>query len=204
MKKSILYGILTFITAGIFGLIYGIIQWRKTGQTKHLGWCVPIVLFFIIGITNPAEDTESTKKEAQNSAISSSSSAKKEETSSEKKAESSSSSKKETLESSSSVSREYKNALKSAENYLKLMAFSKQGLYEQLTSEYGDKFPADAAQYAIDNVKVDWNEEALESAKTYMETMPMSIEALRDQLTSEYGEQFTAEEAEYAIQHLED
>ena len=61
------------------------------------------------------------------------------------------------------VSREYKNALRSAESYLKYSDFSKTKLYEQLTSEYGSKYPADAAQYAIDNVKADWKAEALDA-----------------------------------------
>ena len=50
------------------------------------------------------------------------------------------------------VPREYKNALRSAERYLDFSAFSYQGLYDQLTSKYGDKFPPEAAQYAIDNL----------------------------------------------------
>lgn len=29
---------------------------------------------------------------------------------------------------------------------------SKKGIYDQLTSEYGEAFPADAAQYAVDNL----------------------------------------------------
>ena len=61
------------------------------------------------------------------------------------------------------VSREYKNALRSAESYLKYSDFSKAKLYDQLTSEYGSKYPADAAQYAIDNVKADWKAEALDA-----------------------------------------
>jgi Host cell surface-exposed lipoprotein. len=44
---------------------------------------------------------------------------------------------------------------------------SKRGLYEQLTSEYGEKFPAEAAQYAIDNLTTDWNLQALKCAKDY-------------------------------------
>lgn len=83
------------------------------------------------------------------------------------------------------------------------MPFSEKGLYDQLTSEYGEQFPEDAAQYAIDNVVVDYNEEALEAAKSYQETMPMSDSGLYDQLTSDYGEQFTAEQAQYAIDNLE-
>lgn len=62
---------------------------------------------------------------------------------------------------------------------------------------------ADAAQYAIDNVKVNWNEQALKSAKNYMKISPMSIEQLRDQLTSDAGEKFTPEEAQFAIDNLD-
>ncbi len=82
------------------------------------------------------------------------------------------------------------------------MHMSKAGLYNQLTSEYGEQFSAEAAQYAIDNVQADWNANALKKAKDYQDTMDMSPEAIRDQLVSEYGEQFTAEEAEYAIANL--
>ena len=101
------------------------------------------------------------------------------------------------------ISREFQNALKSAQNYVDLMPFSEKGLYDQLTAEYGEQFPAEAAQYAIENVDVDYNAEALESAKNYQETMPMSDSGLYDQLTSEYGEKFTAEQAQYAINNLE-
>ena len=68
------------------------------------------------------------------------------------------------------------------------MHMSKQGIYDQLTSEYGEKFTPEEAQYAIDNIQADWNANALESAKNYQENMNMSPEAIRDQLTSEYGE----------------
>ena len=99
---------------------------------------------------------------------------------------------------------EYQNALKKAESYSKIMHMSKQSIYEQLTSEYGEKFPADAAQYAIDNLKADYKANALEKAKSYQKTMSMSKSAIYDQLISEYGEQFTKEEAQYAIDHLDD
>ena len=79
---------------------------------------------------------------------------------------------------------------------------SKAGIYNQLTSEYGEKFSAEAAQYAIDNVEVDWKENALKKAKTYQEMMSMSPSAIYDQLVSEYGEKFTPEEAQYAIDNL--
>lgn len=104
--------------------------------------------------------------------------------------------------SDSGVSTEYKNALAKAQTYSDTMHMSKQGIYDQLTSEYGEKFPADAAQYAIDNIKADWNANALAKAKMYQDQMNMSASAIHDQLTSEYGEQFTADEADYAIANL--
>lgn len=100
-----------------------------------------------------------------------------------------------------SVPSEYKAALASAKTYSNVMHMSKQGIYDQLTSEYGGKFPADAAQYAIDNLNADYNKNALESAKVYQKMMHMSTEAIRDQLTSEYGGKFT-EEADYAVSNL--
>jgi len=78
----------------------------------------------------------------------------------------------------------------------------KQGIYDQLTSEHGEKFPAEAAQYAIDNLQWDYKENALKKAKQYQDMMNMSTDAIRDQLVSEHGEKFTAEEAEYAIDLL--
>ncbi|MDO5754502.1 Ltp family lipoprotein [Arthrobacter sp.] len=97
---------------------------------------------------------------------------------------------------------EFRSALKKAQTYSDMMHMSKVGLYEQLTSEYGEKFSPEAGQYAVDNVKADFKVNALEKAKNYQETMAMSPEGIRDQLVSEYGEKFTPEEADYAIQNL--
>lgn len=102
------------------------------------------------------------------------------------------------------VPAEHKSALNKATMYAKTMHMSKQGVYDQLVSEYGEKFSADAAQYAIDNIKADWNANALVKAKTYQDTMNMSPSSIHDQLTSAYGEKFTKAEADYAIQHLND
>ena len=62
------------------------------------------------------------------------------------------------------VPTEYKNALKKAELYSETMHMSKQAIYDQLTSEYGEQFQEDAAQYAIDNMEADWKANALEKA----------------------------------------
>lgn len=100
------------------------------------------------------------------------------------------------------VPMEHRQALKAAEQYLTIMPFSKKGLYQQLTSDAGDKYPAEAAQYAVDNVKANWKENAARAAKQYLEIMPMSKDELVEQLTSEAGDQYTLEEAQYGVQKV--
>lgn len=108
-----------------------------------------------------------------------------------------------TEQEDANVSAEFKNALKKAETYADMMHMSKAAIYNQLISEYGEQFPEDAAQYAMDNLEADWNANALAKAENYSESMHMSKAAIYDQLVSEYGEQFTAEEAQYAIDNIE-
>ena len=98
------------------------------------------------------------------------------------------------------VPAEYTAALKKAESYSKTMHMSKQGIYDQLTSEF-EKFSPEAAQYAVDNLKADYNANALAKAKSYQDKMAMSPDAIKDQLTSEF-EKFTPEEAQYAVDNL--
>lgn len=101
------------------------------------------------------------------------------------------------------VPREHAAALKKAESYAANMNMSKAGIYNQLTSEHGEGFPAEAAQYAIDNLEWDYKANALEKAKSYAENMSMSNSAIYDQLISEHGERFTVEEAQYAVDNLQ-
>ncbi len=103
----------------------------------------------------------------------------------------------------SSASMGQKNALKKAISYAKNMHMSKLAVYEQLTSEYGEKFPEADAQWAVERLSdIDWKKNALEKAKSYQKGMSMSVDAIYDQLTSEYGERFTPEEAQYAVDNL--
>lgn len=101
----------------------------------------------------------------------------------------------------------YEQAVKSAQSYLKYMAFSRNGLLDQLTSQYGEQFTQEEAEYAISylelNALVDWNEQAVKSAQSYLKYMAFSRKGLIKQLSSEYGEQFTEEQAEYAVSYLE-
>lgn len=92
--------------------------------------------------------------------------------------------------------REYKNALKNAYDYLDYTSFSKSGLYDQLIYE---GYPDDAAQYAIDNIKADWNKNALQAAIDYLDYTSFSDQGLYDQLIYEG---FTSEQTQYAVDNL--
>lgn len=83
------------------------------------------------------------------------------------------------------------------------MHMSKDGIYEQLTSDAGDQFSEDDAQYAVDHLKADYKKNALESAKSYRDDQNMSKNAIYDQLTSSYGDKFTEEQAQYAVDNLD-
>lgn len=100
------------------------------------------------------------------------------------------------------VPSEWVAALTKAQMYVDTMPFSEQGLYDQLTSEYGEKFSPEAARYALNLVEADWNAEALEAALVYQNDMAMSPEAIRDQLVHQNGNQFTQEQADYAVANL--
>lgn len=100
------------------------------------------------------------------------------------------------------VPSDHASALRKAQTYADMMHMSKAGIYDRLSSEYGEKFSPEAAQYAVDNLKVDYNANALAKAKEYQKLMDMSPDAIREQLTSEFGEKFTQEEADYAVANL--
>lgn len=147
-------------------------------------WFWLIVVFIIIGVAGNGGNSENIENKEDNKTI--------EETKQND----------EQIKEEPSIPAEYRSALNKAQSYSDLMHMSKAGIYDQLTSEYGEQFSAEAAQYAIDNVTADWNANALEKAKSYQEDMNMSPNAIYDQLISEYGEQFTPEEAQYAIDNL--
>lgn len=108
-----------------------------------------------------------------------------------------------TNDSNNTTESRYKLALKKAKSYSDTLHMSKAGIYDQLTSQYGEQFTAEEAQYAVDNLNADFKLNALEKAKSYQKTMNMSKKEIYEQLTSKYGEQFTPEEAQYAIDNLE-
>jgi uncharacterized protein DUF4190/host cell surface-exposed lipoprotein len=95
------------------------------------------------------------------------------------------------------VDAEFSNAQQAAEQYLDFSGFSRQGLIDQLSSEYGDQYPVEVATAAVDSLNVDYNAEAVEAAESYLEFSAFSHAGLVDQLSSEYGDQFTREQAEH-------
>lgn len=93
------------------------------------------------------------------------------------------------------------NAVKEAISYLRSMGFSRNGLIDQLSSEYGSQFSTADAEFAVayleKNSEVDWNEQAVKSAKEYLDSQSFSCNGLIDQLSSEYGSKFTKSQATY-------
>ena len=87
----------------------------------------------------------------------------------------------------------------SAQDYLDYSAFSRLGLIDQLSSEYGEGFPAKDAEYAVDSLDVDWNEQAAKAAQAYLDYDSFSRQGLIDQLSSEFGDQYTVEQATYGV-----
>ena len=87
-----------------------------------------------------------------------------------------------------------KNAVKQAENYLSFMAFSRTGLIKQLEFE---GYSTEDATYAVDNIKVDWNEQCAKKAEEYLDFMAFSHDGLYNQLEFEG---FTEEQIQYGLQ----
>mgnify|MGYP002628163739 CR=1 FL=1 len=85
------------------------------------------------------------------------------------------------------------NARESASSYLNFSNFSRTGLIDQL--EFEGFTPAEA-EYGVDAVGADWNEQAAGSAESYLDFSAFSRSGLVDQLEFEG---FTAEEAEFGV-----
>lgn len=89
------------------------------------------------------------------------------------------------------------NAVRSAQLYLSIQGFSRSGLIEQLSSEYGDGYNVRDATVAVDSLNVDWNQQAVESARLYLSITGFSCRGLIEQLSSSYGDGYTQNEATY-------
>ena len=161
----------------------------KEKSTKKKGGClktvgIVLIVLVAIGLLMPSSDSDQKSNEAPKEDVKTDAPVEKVE------------------EPKADVPKEHESALKKAQMYSDTMYMSKSGLFQQLTSEYGEQFSEEAAQYAVDNVKADWSKNALKKAEQYSDSMFMSKAGIFSQLTSEHGEKFTEEEAQYAIDNI--
>lgn len=105
-----------------------------------------------------------------------------------------------TNNASQSLTGPQKNAVKAAQSYLSISAFSRDGLIEQLSSQAGNGFNINDATKAVDSLNVDWNQEAVKSAKQYLQMMGFSCSGLIEQLSSRAGAKFTEKQATFGAQ----
>lgn len=92
------------------------------------------------------------------------------------------------------------NAVRSAQQYLSMSGFSRAGLIEQLSSEYGDGYSVTDATAAVDSLNVDWNDNAVKSARQYLDMTGFSCNGLVEQLSSNAGDKYTTSQATYGAQ----
>ena len=91
---------------------------------------------------------------------------------------------------------EYGNAIDCAQDYVDLMSFSRQRLISQL--EY-EGYSNEAAVYAVDHIRVDWNSECAQCAQDYLNFMSFSRQGLYDQLAYEG---FSDEQIQYGLSQV--
>ncbi|WP_083938886.1 Ltp family lipoprotein [Thioalkalivibrio sp. ALE20] len=92
------------------------------------------------------------------------------------------------------------NAVRSANQYLAMQGFSREGLIQQLSSDYGDGYDRSDAAVAVDSLNVDWNEQAVRSAEQYLQMQGFSCRGLIEQLSSSYGDAYTERQATHGAQ----
>jgi len=88
-----------------------------------------------------------------------------------------------------------RNAVRSANSYLKSSGFSRQGLIDQLSADGGDKYLVRDATVAVDGLGIDWRAQAVRSAASYLKSSGFSCKGLIDQLSAEGGDKYTVEQA---------
>lgn len=164
---------------------------------KKKRFIIPLALIALLIIINLASGNDENTSDTVSSETSESTptpektDAKKEEGKEEKK---------EAKDSGPKLTNQQQNAVRTAENYLSVMAFSRNGLIEQLSSEHGDGYDKKDATIAVDSLNVDWNEQAVKSAKNYLDLSGFSCSGLIEQLSSSHGEGFTKEQAKHGAE----
>jgi hypothetical protein len=105
-----------------------------------------------------------------------------------------------TANAAEKMTRQQKNAARSAKQYLSISGFSRDGLIQQLSSDAGDGYDIDDATVAVDSLNVDWNRQAVRSAKQYLRLSGFSCRGLIQQLSSSAGDRYTFDEATYGAE----
>lgn len=90
-----------------------------------------------------------------------------------------------------------KNAARSAQQYLAISGFSREGLIDQLSSDAGEGYDVADATAAVHSLNVDWNEQAVRSARQYLQISGFSCKGLIEQVSSSAGEKYTVSQATY-------
>lgn len=98
------------------------------------------------------------------------------------------------------LTRPQKNAVRSAQSYLSMAGFSRDGLIAQLSSPYGDDYELADATRAVDSLSVDWNAQAVRSAEQYLSMMGFSCNGLIRQLSSDAGDKYIVSQARYGAE----
>jgi len=93
-------------------------------------------------------------------------------------------------------SSEQRRAIARAESYTNLMAFSRARLIQQLEFE---RFTHNDAQWAVDQLTIDWNEQALKKANSYHSLMNLPPENIRRLLAFE---DFSEEQIDYTMTNI--
>lgn len=89
------------------------------------------------------------------------------------------------------------NAVRSAQQYLSFMPFSREGLIRQLSAAAGDGFSVADATAAVNSMNVDWYQQATRAARQYLELQGFSCQGLIRQLSSDAGDRYTRSQAEH-------
>lgn len=105
-----------------------------------------------------------------------------------------------TMYAAESLTGPQNNAVRSAEQYLRISGFSRNGLIQQLSSDAGDGYNIADATVAVDSLNIDWNKQAVKSAKQYIGISGFSCKGLIEQLSSSAGDGYTVSQATYGAQ----
>ena len=196
--------LLVFFPVGLF-LMWRYSEWNKVVKIIISVICALALIMYMFGGSSDDKKKTEDKPKAQQEQTVDEDAQEETEVTDEKVTEESKSTEKEQSsgDDMDSWSAEQKNCYKAAKQYIDVMPFSRQGLIDQLSSDAGNKYPEDVAEFAVSKLEergeVDWDEQCEKAAQNYLDTMAFSKDQLIDQLCSDAGSKFTREQAERAV-----